>query len=495
MTSQVTTTGINTIALKQRIDALQTAFNQYFPGQGYAIIPSTTNTTGVACTNFAAQIQDINDSLVDLGNNIDLRTATGTYLDSGVACLGIERQDATATKVYLLLTAETETIVPAATSITASIFTLANTDSITITNNSCAQATYTVPTSISSGLTYSVILDGQTISYVASGSDTSATIAAELASKINSDTAFFEAAQSSSSFTVNKTTQGVIDYTQTFLAEIGVNVSLTNYSSYGIFYNSETGAYDILSGTFNDASVPVSGVTCNQPDDGIDGENEESDQTLRIRAYTSIGVAGTNNIGAIQGAIQALDYVKQAVVYVNNMDTSKTVATDIILPANTIYAIVLGGDKSDIATAIYKKIADSPVNIYGSISVAMQSQYLRNAVYINFDYAAELPITLTYVITVSSTQWYNLSSTAVSSIQQAAFDYIYYLLIGASMYMEQLESIVGQYISAGLVSIQVSYTKKPSSTVYTDDLMVGGDEKVSCQLVDISVSVLITQTE
>ena len=85
--------------------------------------------------------------------------------------------------------------------------------------------------------------------------------------------------------------------------------------------------------------------------DAVPGMLVEADPALRVRRASSVAMPSQSLLDGLQGAIEALSGVTDAVVYEN-----PTGATDSKgLPPHSINAIVLGGASADIANALWTK--------------------------------------------------------------------------------------------------------------------------------------------
>ena len=115
----------------------------------------------------------------------------------------------------------------------------------------------------------------------------------------------------------------------------------------------EIGAVETTVGTITNTVTKVLGVvSVNNASGAIQtGQDEETDQELRIRRQQSVSIGSTGYLNGILGDILNLDGVTDGKVYEN--DTSATDSNGI--PAHSIWAIVEGGANSDIANVIYAK--------------------------------------------------------------------------------------------------------------------------------------------
>lgn len=115
----------------------------------------------------------------------------------------------------------------------------------------------------------------------------------------------------------------------------------------------EIGAVETTVGTITNTVTKVLGViSVNNASAALEtGQDEETDQELRIRRQQSVAIASNGYLNGILAAILNLDGVSDAKVYEN--DTSATDSNGI--PAHSIWAIVEAGANSEIAEVIYSK--------------------------------------------------------------------------------------------------------------------------------------------
>lgn len=130
-------------------------------------------------------------------------------------------------------------------------------------------------------------------------------------------------------------------------------VSLAAGSTALQFRAAEAGEVQTTIGTITTVTTVTLGITAvNNPDAALTtGINEETDAELRIRRRESVSLASTGYVDGLKAALRNIDAVTDAEVYENV--TSSTDANGI--PGHSIWAIVDGGDATEIATAIYQK--------------------------------------------------------------------------------------------------------------------------------------------
>jgi hypothetical protein len=119
------------------------------------------------------------------------------------------------------------------------------------------------------------------------------------------------------------------------------------------FRAAELGDVQVLVNTITTPVTIIAGVTDinNTSGASTQGVNEESDADLRKRRKISTSISAIGYLDAIESALQNLDNVVTAIVLENDTDTidSNTI------PPHSIWAIVEGGDDTEIGEVIYAK--------------------------------------------------------------------------------------------------------------------------------------------
>lgn len=113
-------------------------------------------------------------------------------------------------------------------------------------------------------------------------------------------------------------------------------------------------------------ATPVAGwLTCSNPADAVAGKPQETDAELRERQTISTS-QGISLLKAIQSAVENVDGVQMVRSYEN--DTGTTDANGI--PGHSFALVVLGGDVTEVGTAIMNKKGPGP-GTYGSTNVTL----------------------------------------------------------------------------------------------------------------------------
>jgi hypothetical protein len=135
-------------------------------------------------------------------------------------------------------------------------------------------------------------------------------------------------------------------------------------------------------------SIP--GVAIDSNNTVIIGTNDETELELKKRLASTYGTAGYGYLYSIEGAVMNLDGVKFAAAYADNV--------------GKLNVVVLGGDDTEVATAIYEN--SSFMTAYsGNTTVTVKTKYLDRDVAISFTRPTEeiIAIKITVVVLPDTT--------------------------------------------------------------------------------------------
>lgn len=118
-----------------------------------------------------------------------------------------------------------------------------------------------------------------------------------------------------------------------------------------LFQANDRGAVEASVGTLIDPVTILYGVTSvtNAAGPTVAGVAEETDAQLRVRRAASVSKPSRGALAAISANILALDDVTAASVFENNSNATDSNG----IPANTIWAIIEGGNSDEIAQVIF----------------------------------------------------------------------------------------------------------------------------------------------
>lgn len=136
----------------------------------------------------------------------------------------------------------------------------------------------------------------------------------------------------------------------------------------------ETGPRAAVSGSLSTIETPVSGWS-NVVNilDAVPGEDEESNDALRVKREAELAAAGSSTAPAIRAAVLKVTGVTSCVVFQNT-----TLLTDVDgRPGKSVEAVVEGGVDVDVAAAIFARVA-AGIQPYGTtVDTVTDSQGLN----------------------------------------------------------------------------------------------------------------------
>lgn len=243
------------------------------------------------------------------------------------------------------------------------------------------------------------------------------------------------------------------------------------------------GAVSAGAGTVTQIMTPSLGwQTATNPSAATLGAPVESDAALRQRQTISVALPSLTVLQGITGAIASLTGVTQVRGFEN--DTGSVDARGI--PAHSIAMVVLGGDVTEIATAIYNKKTPGAYTD-GTTSVTINDAYgIPNV--IRFHIPTQIPIKA--VITIHALAGY--TSAIADQIKAAVRDYINALQIGQSVYIGRLYLPAQLYGGVGVEAFEVTSIQIAIApgAVGSSDIAIAFKELATCVLTDLTVSVV-----
>jgi len=119
------------------------------------------------------------------------------------------------------------------------------------------------------------------------------------------------------------------------------------------FRAADIGDVQVLVGTITTPVTIIAGVTGinNTAGASSQGVDEESDADAKVRRRSSTAISSVGYLDAIEAAIKDLSNVTTGIVLENDTDTTDGDG----IPSHSIWAIVEGGDNTEIGTVIYAK--------------------------------------------------------------------------------------------------------------------------------------------
>lgn len=197
-----------------------------------------------------------------------------------------------------------------------------------------------------------------------------------------------------------------------------------------------TGAYYVAPNTITKIETPISGWTSvNNPDEGQTGITYEEDPALRARRDKTTAVSGSATVEAIYAALADLNlnYIR-----IRDNDTGAAIGSQ---PAGTVYVVIQGGTKNDIACRIYGAKTGGVPTFGSEVITIKDSKGYPHDVKFSRPSAQEIFVKGTFKRRAGS----NVSSNdTILTLQQAAVDYLNNLQPG--------EPVVWSYLFGPLMS-------------------------------------------
>ena len=134
------------------------------------------------------------------------------------------------------------------------------------------------------------------------------------------------------------------------------------------FRAADIGDVQVLVGTITTPVTIIAGVTNinNTAGASSQGVDEESDADAKVRRRSSTAISSVGYLDAIEAAIKDLSNVTTGIVLENDTDTTDGDG----IPSHSIWAIVEGGDNTEIGTVIYAK-KSSGSGMKGTVEVGI----------------------------------------------------------------------------------------------------------------------------
>jgi uncharacterized phage protein gp47/JayE len=323
-------------------------------------------------------------------------TAQGVQLANSAALAGIFQISAEQTSIVCTCYGTDGAVIPyeakiASNDITSATWSCAD-PALEISSVRACDVEITV-NSIAVGTSYSIIIDGNTVSYTADSDDDASVILASLANGFSTLTDM--------TFSVSNNVLHITmtDQSRTFAIDVSNALTVEKLGSPFNFLCETKGAIAPAIGAVTTIVTQVAGwdsVSNNVPANV--GREAETDIALRPRWSRS--VYGRAN--AMTDAIAAEIYQTTGVTAVKVWENTSDVTDEYDRPPHCVEAVVKGGDPQSICNAIFKK-KSAGIDTYGAISrVVYDSQGISHLIYYNEP--AEVKVWLRIEITMDDAE-------------------------------------------------------------------------------------------
>ena len=361
---------------------------------------------------------DLWEAAQEVYSAFDTNSATGIALDNLVAFAGLVRNGETNTISSVLVGGDTNTLIPLGKTVSSSTtnnqFTV--NAPIGLSPSSCSGITVIVTTVSNTTLytvTYSNATTTNNISFTSSGSATPDNILAGLQAQIVSGhpslTSSIVGTGSSATLLIDR-----VDIFQTLAFTTTANLGIIKVRNVGQVVAVNAGPMTQPVGTIDTIVTPVLGWdSVTNPVDAVSGQDEETDEELRLRFREGKFEKATNSYDAVYSALLNLTTVTEVKIYENDTDVTDSNG---ILP-HSFMPIVVGGVSQDIGQAIWDNRPTGIIS-YGNTTVSVTDvQGFPHTV--AFSRPAPVPV----YITISRTTNSQYPANGDQAIQTALVNY------------------------------------------------------------------------
>lgn len=410
----------------------------------------------------------------------DPNSATDIALDNLVAYAGLTRNGATYTTASVLVSGDTNTLIPlgqtVSSSTTASQFTISSPIALVPTSASGVNiSVLVVSNSTLYTINYANTTSSNTISYT---SDSTAT-AIEI---LNGIAAVVTSAHPTLSATVTGGITPILvinrnDVFQTVGFTTSNNLGIIKVRTIGEIISVNTGPLSQPANTIDTISTPILGWdSVSNPTAANSGANRETDEELRIRFRNGKYNRATNSIDSIYSALINTEGVTEVTIYEN--DTS--VVDNNGVPAHSFLPIVVGGLSPEIANSIWE---NKPIGIlsYGNTTVTINDQN-------GFPHAVSFsrPNPVVVYITMNITTDSNFPENGEDAIRSALIQYFQDNLgTGDDVIYSRLYTPINTIPGHQVESLQIGTTPNPTGTA---NIVIPFDSIASLSSINISIT-------
>jgi len=222
----------------------------------------------------------------------------------------------------------------------------------------------------------------------------------------------------------------------------------------------DTGAIEASNDTLTQIDTPIFGWdSVSNPSSATAGQTEETDTALRLRRKFASLQVGQCSISAIYTAIANLDSVEVLRIYENNGETTDSNG----VPPQHIWAVVKGGNDSDIAQALFLHLA-AGIGMIGDTNVNYDDPITGETYTITFERPEDVDIYIDIEIVTDS----DFPSDGDDLIKAAI----------ASLFDGTLEKADGTFYDGFNIGDDIIYTKlfTPINSIdgnYVSSLQIG----------------------
>lgn len=267
-----------------------------------------------------------------------------------------------------------------------------------------------------------------------------------------------------------------------FYAENNITIGLGGTAT-ATFLSVEKGAIPcaansltkIIDGTLGWESI-------NNTSPAILGNSRQSDASFKQEFYNSGLFGGFSLWEDYENALNKVENVISSYV-IDNGEASAVTVDGVSIAAHSLYACVDGGNNTDVATALLSR-KSAGCNWTGNTTVPVVEPISGQTYTVKFDRPTEISIKSAVTINTDNVS----ADNPQTIIQQAVYDYINKLKVGADVYPFQLAAVITEALSG--VKITALTINKSGGTPATTPITIHINEVAKIQqLSDITVTI------
>jgi uncharacterized phage protein gp47/JayE len=239
----------------------------------------------------------------------------------------------------------------------------------------------------------------------------------------------------------------------------------------------DTGPVVASAGTLTEIETPTSGWnSITNAADATLGEDEETDEDLRVRREIELRRAGAAAVDAIRADVSAVEDVINVTVFENTTDALDEDG----VPAHAIEVVVLGGDDDEIAQAIWDSRAGGIKAHGGDSGTATDVDGEEHT--IKFSRPTEVPIHVNVEVTIDD----SYPADGDTQIKEALAAWSQDLEVGADVVWSALFAIVfGISGVVDLTTLEIHTSDPPAG--HTNNIEIGSRELATIDTADVDV--------
>lgn len=423
---------------------------------GTSISSDPDSIIGIINSIVGNQLAISENDIQALSNSLDILKAEGVYLDRLVRFIGLTRLSAQPARGLLKVTRNSNSPINSSVRFSDDAGIEYICSSIQTSETQCNRVLLR-PVTVTTGISFSLTINGAVFTKVATASDTAATIVNDFLSEINS--------------VLGITVNNVNDQLEIVLPDEELNnINVSSFNNFTLreitaFNNCESIESRFLQVSPNTITNLISSnssiLSSTNPLDFVSGRNLETDEELRARYEISFANAGNSTFDNILAELLQLPNVTDAFIIEN--DSLVEVNG---LPPKSYSCVVVNGDPINIANKIWET---KPVGIetHGSI-VSTVKDIKGNSQSVEWDRPEEVFVFVE--VTFSKYDEESFPSNGNALIREAVLNYGQQLTLGVDVIPERFIGDIYRNVS-GIdgISIRVGIT-----TDINDTSPVGG---------------------